>query len=566
MKKPSEDWQELQQRILGFGGSSGRKSYYPALRRRTQELEVTQSALQTSELRLQLAVEGAQLGMWEWDLLEGQFFVNDQWRAMVGLGLDELPDTLEAISALVHPEDRHRLESLPEACEGSQPITHELRLRHKSGDWVVVLVRGGVITRAEDGAPLRAAGTQLDISELRRAEQEQRRLAAQVQQAQKLESLGVLAGGIAHDFNNLLVAILGYAELCLMDLPPGTEAAAHATEIRTAATRAAELTNQMLAYSGKGRFVVEPLDLSAVVQEMVRLLSVSIPKRVQLDCALHSPLPRVAADVAQVRQVVMNLVTNAADAIPDRAGTVKVVTRVVDADAEMLSSAYVAADPPPGRYVCLEVTDDGCGMDEATLQRLFDPFFTTKATGRGLGMAAVLGIVRGHHGAINVDSRPGQGTTFRVLLPASAPAEAALSATPGVGTVHPTAAGPAKRILVVDDEPSVRTLTRRALERSGWRVDLATDGPEALAIYEALGTEIDLVLLDMTMPKMDGREVFRRLVALDPQVRVVLTSGFSAEDAVARFGSGLCGFIQKPYALKALQEVVREALEDPGPA
>ncbi|MCA9552266.1 MAG: response regulator [Myxococcales bacterium] len=583
MNSPSDEWDELQRRVLGFGDTSAHKSYYPALRRRLQELERAQAALEASEHRLQLAVEGAQLGMWDWDLRSGVVVVNRQWREM--LGVEDHEDwTIGQVLALLHPEDRESVQApLLEEARGSEPVTLELRLRHRDGRWVSVMLRGGIIERGADGRPLRAAGTQLDISKLRAAELAQQRLTAQVQQVQKLESLGVLAGGIAHDFNNLLVAILGYAELCRDDAPPGSELAENAAEICTAATRAAELTNQMLAYSGRGHFVVEPLDLSEVVAEMGRLLSVSIPKKVSLRYDLAARLPAVSADVAQVRQVVMNLVTNAADAIGDQPGEVRVRTGTMEADAKMLRSAYLDTDLEAGTYVCLEVSDDGCGMDAATQERIFDPFFTTKATGRGLGMAAVLGIVRGHGASIHVESEVGRGTTFHLLFPAAS----VKAQVEGCGPPTPDLPKRQARILVVDDEPAVRHLLKRALERFGWVAEEAEDGPTALAIYEARPGSFDLVILDLTMPLMDGREVFRRLVAINPRVKVLLSSGFSAEETEGHFHererSGapdrlagrvatgaegplverqgrLAGFIQKPFTFDALRAAVYEAL------
>jgi two-component system cell cycle sensor histidine kinase/response regulator CckA len=561
LKKPSDDREALQLRLLGFGDASAHKSYYPALRRRLQDLERAQAALETSERRLQLAVEGARLGMWDYDFTTDVLGVNDQWCLM--LGEPQAAATWRGREALlrVHPDDRAALQGLftgPGAAPSDEPVTREVRLEHRDGRWITVLVRGGVIARGPDGAALRAAGTQMDITALREAEEAQRRLAAQVQHAQKLESLGVLAGGIAHDFNNLLVAVLGYAELCREDVPEGSELAENLGEICTAATRAAELTNQMLAYSGRGRFVVEPLDLSAVVHEMGRLLAVSLPKKVDLHYVLAPELPPVAADVAQLRQVVMNLVTNAADAIGQRPGAVRIATRAVEATAEDLRSAYLGGELAPGPYVALEVSDDGCGMDPTTLERLFDPFFTTKSTGRGLGMAAVLGIVRGHRASIHVESHLGVGTTFRLLFPAAA-AHPRSAAAPR-DAAEPQTRG--ARILVVDDEPSVRDFVASALLRQGWRPEVVPDGPQALARYDE---GFDLVILDLTMPVMDGQEVFQRLLARDPDARVLLTSGFSAEETRQQFSDRLAGFIQKPFTVDALRRAVHAALARPRP-
>lgn len=388
-------------------------------------------------------------------------------------------------------------------------------------------------------------------------ELEQRRLQVQLQHAQKLESLGVLAGGIAHDFNNLLVSILGNASLALEDLSPLSPARESICQIETAAVRAAELCKQMLAYSGKGRFVVTPLNLSELVSEMAHLLQVSLSKKVILRYNLHPQLPSVAADATQVRQVVMNLLTNASEACAEKSGLITISTGTVMVDREYLANTWYEEGLPEGTYVYVEVSDTGCGMSEETRARVFDPFFTTKSTGRGLGMAAVLGIVRGHKGAIKCYSEVGKGTTFKVLFPAVNLPAASLAPRPtiverkGTGTV-----------LVVDDEESVRGFTSRALERQGYKVLIARDGLEAVALFRQRCDEIRLVLLDMTMPHLDGEETFRELRRIREDVRVILTSGYNEQEATNRFvGKGLCGFIQKPYRPSDLLVAVRKALE-----
>jgi signal transduction histidine kinase len=387
---------------------------------------------------------------------------------------------------------------------------------------------------------------------------EQRRLEQQMLHSQKLESLGVLAGGIAHDFNNLLTGILGNADLALLDLSPVSPARESLTAIGSGARRAAELCRQLLAYSGKGRFQVQPIDLAELVQEMGHLLSISISKKVVLKYHFASHLPAVEADATQMRQVVMNLIVNASEAIGERSGVVSVTTGLGHCDAEDLKGGYCAESIQPGDFVYLEIEDTGRGMDQATLDRIFDPFFTTKFTGRGLGLAAVLGIVRGHHGAIRVRSEPGRGTTFKLLFPPSA---ASISRAAG-----PTAqAAPWRgrgQILVVDDEEPVRTLSRRMLERSGFSVITAADGREALEKFGPVRHNIALVLLDLTMPHLGGEACFHALRQMKADVKVVLSSGYSEQDVVTAFaGKGLAGFIQKPYTTDELLAKVREILD-----
>jgi len=402
-------------------------------------------------------------------------------------------------------------------------------------------------------------GTYEDITASKRAEEEQRRLESQIQHAQKLKSLGVLAGGIAHDFNNLLVAILGYADLTLEDLTPASTGYQYVEDIRTAAMRARDLTNQMLAYSGKGRFVVRSLQLGDVVQEMGHLFEASISKKVDLRFSLADDLPDVEVDVAQIHQVVMNLVTNAAEAINGNGGLISLTTGFQHATADYLQKSYVQEDLPTGEYVYLEISDDGCGMDRDTRDRIFDPFFTTKFQGRGLGLAAVLGIVRGHGGSIKVYSEEGNGTSFKVLLPAGQGSAPSLSATEPAVDTKDRLEGTA---LIVDDEECVLKVAGQMIQRTGLEILTARDGVEALEVYRKHRGDIVLVLLDMTMPRMDGEETFRELRALNPEVRVILASGYNEQDATNRFvDKGLAGFIQKPFTLQNLEQMIHAALE-----
>ncbi|MCX7045455.1 MAG: PAS domain S-box protein [Candidatus Sumerlaeota bacterium] len=385
---------------------------------------------------------------------------------------------------------------------------------------------------------------------------ERRNLERQVQQAQKLESLGVLAGGIAHDFNNLLMTILGNADLALSELPAESPARDGLREIEAASRRAAELCKQMLAYSGKGNFQIEPVHLSRLVEEMGHMLEVSISKKAVLRYRFADNLPTVEADATQIRQIIMNLIINASEAIGDKSGIISVSTGAMECDSAYLGSAYLHDQLPGGLYVYLEVSDTGCGMNDETKAKLFDPFFTTKFSGRGLGLAAVLGIVRGHQGAIKVYSELGRGTTFKILFPASQISAIAIQedkkAAPwkGSGT-----------ILIVDDEDSVRTLAKRMVERCGFKVLTAAHGQEALHLYRQHAPDIICVLMDLTMPHMDGEEAFREMRRVRPDVRVVLSSGYNEQEITQRFaGKGLAGFIQKPYQMAALSEILRKAL------
>ncbi len=382
---------------------------------------------------------------------------------------------------------------------------------------------------------------------------QRRRADEQMRNAQKLESLGVLAGGIAHDFNNLLVGVLGNAGLALLELPDDSPARQPIRDIEVSAQRAADLTRQMLAYSGRGRFRVEPVDLSAVVEEMSQLLRRVISKQTQLSLRLGRQVPAVVADVTQLRQVVMNLITNASDALGETGGTVTLETGTVMADRSMLASTYLNEELPPGLYVYLDVSDTGSGMDPATSARIFEPFFTTKFTGRGLGLAAVLGIVRGHKGAISVESAPGRGTRFRVLLPATATMAGATEAPPGA-----TLGQGAGLVLLVDDEEAVRGLARRVLERGGYQVLEAGSGEDALALMKQHPASVRAVVLDLTMPGLGGEATLQQLRQIRPDLPVIVSSGYVPEEEGTMAG---VPFLAKPYRPSELVDAVKQAIE-----
>jgi len=393
-----------------------------------------------------------------------------------------------------------------------------------------------------------------EIEERQKREAEHSKLQAQVQHAQRLESLGVLAGGIAHDFNNLLASIMGYASLAAMDLPEDSRPRKSIEQVLTAARSAADLTQQMLAYSGRGSFVVDLLDITQLIEGVIRLLETTVSKKAALSLNLAAGLPPIQGDASQIRQVVMNLITNASESLGDCRGTVHVTTGVQWAEAGELQALDPVRILPEGRYVFIEVADTGCGMDEETISKIFDPFFTTKFTGRGLGLAAVLGIIRGHHGSIRVASQPGAGTTFRVMFPA---AEGSVSME-----LESVREDPVWRsdglVLVVDDQPAVRNLARTVLEQAGLRVLTAADGQEAVAVFTEHAREIHAVLLDLSMPGMDGGEVFRHITGLVPDIRVVLCSGYNEQDVATKLdGHKPAGFLRKPYHPSELVDRLR---------
>jgi CheY-like chemotaxis protein len=350
--------------------------------------------------------------------------------------------------------------------------------------------------------------------------------------------------------------MLGHMNVAQLKLAPESPAMPHLDSLEQIIHRAADLTRQMLAYSGKGRFVVRPYDLNHVVQEVTHLLEVSIPKKIALRFQLAPVLPLVEADAAQIQQVIMNLVTNAADAIGETEGTIRLSTGSLEVDRAYLDQVFQGQDLAPGAYVTLEVSDSGCGMTPEIQARIFEPFFTTKLSGRGLGLSATVGILRGHHAGLRIYSEAGHGTTFKLLFPASevlgeaAPAPAAAPTPSGRVTV-----------LLVDDEEMIREAAAAALESLGLTVITAGNGFEALDVLHHRGGEVDVVLMDLTMPHMDGREAFQEIRRILPQLPVILSSGYSEQESLQDFmGRGLTAFLQKPYTLRTLEQTVLGAV------
>jgi PAS domain S-box-containing protein len=397
-------------------------------------------------------------------------------------------------------------------------------------------------------------GVATDITERTRAEEERRRLEERMLQAQKFESLGVLAGGIAHDFNNLLTGILSNAATARREFEPGDLVLRNLDEIVQGAKIAAHLTQQLLAYSGRGQLDVRPLDLSREVRAIEGLLKASVERRARLVMELSEDLPAIEADAAQVQQVLMNLVINAAEST-DSHGYVRIRTRAIELDERDLLKHVPGSRAEPGLHVELSVEDDGRGMDPDTLARIFDPFFSTKPAGHGLGLAATIGIVHRHGGGLSVDSAPGRGTVFRICFAASAQrVEAVRDASEedlqGEGVV-----------LVVDDDDYVLRAACVALEGFGYTAIPARGGRRAIELFHERGHEIDLVVLDLAMPGMSGEETLRALRALRPDVAILVSSAYAAREVATDSASrDVAGFVQKPYEPQQLASEVKRIL------
>ncbi len=485
-------------------------------------------------------------------------YVSEGALALTGCEPAEFLEGRRHLRDFIHPDDLPRVRAMThEGIEARREIEVEYRIRTRDGTEKWVLSRGrGVYVAGE--VPI-FEGLAIDITAQKCAEQERLALERKLLEGQKLESLGLLAGGIAHDFNNLLTSILGNAGLARLTLPAGHAVDGQLAAIEDGATRAAELCRQMLAYAGKGRFIVEALDVSALASGLVPLLEVSIARKARLRLALDSRLPAVMADATQLRQIVMNLVLNAADAVAEGRGEIVLTTGTLRATRATLDAAVAGQTLPEGEYVFLETRDNGSGMPPEVLSRIFDPFFTTKFAGRGLGLAAVLGIVRGHNGALAVESAPGRGSVFRLLLPV---AKGASVAKPPPA---PTASAwrHSGTALIVDDDEAVRVVASAMMQSFGFTVCVVPDGQSGLDAFREKPGAFDVVLLDLLMPGLTGEQTLEILRTIQPDVRVLIISGFSESDVMQRLANdrGPFKFLHKPFKRQELEQKLRELLD-----
>jgi len=525
------------------------------------ERKRAEADLRESEARFRRLMGNAQDMIYRMSLPDGTYeYVSPASTVIFGYSPAEFIQAPQKIRETIHPDSldyfREQWENL---IKGEMPAFYEYQIVHGRTGETRRLHQRNMLIRDDAGHPIAIEGIVTDITDLKRNEEIRLTLERQVQHAQKLESLGVLAGGIAHDFNNLLMGILGNADLALMKLAPMSPVRENMEEIEKASSRAADLCKQMLAYSGKGRFVIEAVNLSELVDEMTHMLEVSISKKAILKYDFADNVPPIEADATQMRQIVMNLITNASEAIGEKSGVISVRTGAMECDKEYLSSTYLDEKLPEGVYSYFEVSDTGCGMDKETQSKLFDPFFTTKFTGRGLGMSAVLGIVRGHKGIIKVYSELGKGTSFKALFPAQMDSV--------VETARETKDGDAAdwngsgTVLLVDDEETVLSVGKSVLEYCGFEVLTAEDGRIGVDLFREHADEIVCVVLDLTMPHLDGEQTFQELRRIQHDVKVIMSSGYNEQEVTQRFvGKGLAGFIQKPYRSNLLRDKLREVL------
>ncbi len=677
-----ERW--LQSRLHPVGEANGTQAQRVICAvRDITEPKSAELALQTIEKRLELAMEGAEIGYWDHYFNTGTIIRSGNWTRMLGYSVDEIKPDLMSWKDLIHPDDLPSVEQIAADHEaGRIPFFKAAhRLRTKSGEWKWVLNWGKIIERDNKGRPLRATGIHLDLTELKQAEtalreseeryravvqqsrdaiflvdmdtrrvldcnaalagflgydreairamtlydfidhpredidrkletiearggadlgerryrhrngsriivevgataiscngkkiicvvsrdvtarkrveEEEKERAIHVQEAQRLESLGLLAGGIAHEFNNILVGILGNASLALDEIAPHSPVRELIEQIESSGRRAADLSKQLLAYAGKGSVLKQDVNLSEIVNDNLALLESSISRKARLTLDLAKSAPVADADAVQLRQVAVNLLTNASDSLEDRVGDITVSTGVITLSRSYLRGILLGKDLPDGNYAYLKVTDTGCGIDGEVVSRIFDPYFSTKFSGRGLGLAVVIGIVKAHLGAIDIESEPGKGTTLTVILPAG---RDSVSRNIGdEGQVRPWKG--TGNALVVDDEKIVIDLATNMLRTLGFSVVTARNGREGIDLFRERPAGFAFVLLDMTMPEMDGETAFRELRAIDPEARIVVTSGFSAHMCSIPFaGDRRIAFLEKPYTLETMTDRVRSIL------
>ena len=538
------DWHGQKASQVVFGDITGRKE--------------SQRKLIESELRFSRLAEAIDQVVWVMEVNpERCVYVSPAWARIWGSNPQVLYDDPAEWSKPILEEDRAPSVQVWRDCLAGKISSFDIsyRIRHTDGGirWIE---DAGAVILDEDGHPHAISGIAKDVTQRREAELERQKLERRIQNAQKLESLAVMAGGVAHDFNNLLLGILGFTDLALMDLPVESPVRGYLDGIESSAQSAADLARQMLAYAGKGSFVSSRVNVRRMIEEVSHLVEAAVMKRNIVRYHFSDDAPTIQADPTQFRQVIMNLVTNAAEAIGDKSGHIDISTGVQEITEDSSSLGHSDA-LEPGTYAFIEVSDDGAGMDSETCRRVFDPFFTTKLTGHGLGLAAVSGIVKSHHGMIDVVSEPGRGTTFKVLLPAI---------REGGETVTGQQAdegerGGSGKILLVDDDETARIVVGTMLRRAGYDVILAEDGLVAVTAFERSSSEIDCVILDLVMPRMDGVETYGRLHDIRPDIPVLLSSGFDEKDALSRFSSeGLAGYLQKPYKSAQLFEALHRAM------
>jgi PAS domain S-box-containing protein len=515
----------------------------------SRAIQTRQTALEESQHEFQTLLNSITDYVWSADVVKEQItyrYYSPVVEKITGYPQEHFMQSVTAWLDMIHPDDQEQVRrDLAHEFEG-QIVAHEYRIVHAEGH--IKWLHGTTSpTLDEQGNVIRLDGVVSDITEWKQAEEVLR-------QAQKMESLGVMAGGMAHDFNNLLAAIISRASLALTVLPAQSPGRRHIEKLMEAAERAANLTRQLLAYSGGGQFQIQLIDLNELIEENMLLFRAALPKSVSLLTELTRPFPYIEGDFGQIQQVLINVITNAGEAISEGAGQVKLVTSVRDVDETNGRIRTPSGNfLPSGKYVSLQIEDNGSGMDEETLAKIFDPFFSTKFTGRGLGLAAVQGIIQTHKGALQVQSHTGQGTTIQLFFPASQQQPEPIVEPPIPAL---TSSG---LILLIDDEAAVREAVTDILATQNLSVITAPNGREGITLFQERQTDIQLIILDLSMPGLNGEETCYQLVKINPHTPIILSSGYSESEIGQRCRDmGVNAFLQKPYNFSRLITAVRE--------
>jgi len=525
------------------------------------ETERYEAELRLKEMwdRLDIALKVGVIGLWDFDIEKDTLRLNSNMTDLLGFRSNTIEHATKAWKKFIHKDDFPlSMEAMNKLLtKRSETYIDEYRAKMPDGKYRWFFSRGKIVEYDSDQKPLRVAGSVMDITEQKEAESKRIELELKMQQAQKLESLGVLAGGIAHDFNNLLTGILGNSDLLLYELPQNSEIQQRILEIKRATKLASELTNQMLAYSGKGSFIIEQINLNDLIIDMNSLVEASISKKVKLSYSLLPDLPGIKGDATQIRQIVMNLILNGSEAIENK-GTIDVTTSIISQTLSDLESLTINYNLTPGEYVLLEVSDSGCGIESGKLKQIFDPFFTTKFTGRGLGLAAVSGIIRSHNAGLQVKSVIDKGTSFKIFFPVS---HEEYDHDKIIVEKHPAFINKNLTVLIADDEKYIRDLTTKMLNISGYKVHLARNGREAIEVFIKKKDEISCILMDLTMPELDGKEALTEIRKIDPDIPIIITSGYCEHDIISKFSNEkISGFLQKPYNLEDIISAIEDAV------
>ncbi len=509
--------------------------------------------------RLDLALKSGTIGLWDFNMQKNTLSFNSNLAEIVGFS------SIDNVSAkwqqYIHEDDfKSSARAIMDLINGKkESYVDQYRLKLTDGSYRWIFSRGKIVERDTYGKPIRIAGSITDITEQKEAETRRLALEYQMLQAQKLESLGLLAGGIAHDFNNLLTAILGNADMLLYELPDHLPVQQKLIDIRKAARRASELTRQMLAYSGKSTFTTEVIDLNSLIDELSSLFDISISKKVKISYELDEKIPCITGDPAQISQILMNLVLNASEAIENN-GEVRISTSLKECSTAEINSLTLSSNMLPGTYLILEVSDNGSGIPQDKIKQIFDPFYTTKFTGRGLGLAAVSGIIRSHNAGLLAQSTIDEGTTFRIYFQPT-------QDQPSVQCVEEKKPVDRQKkhvtVLVADDESYIRSLTSRMLKTAGFDVLLAENGIDAIRTFRENIDTVRCIILDLTMPEMDGHEALIELRKINNKLPIIISSGYSEVDITSQFeGENISGFLQKPYQFDELLLIIEKAIKN----